>query len=103
MTIILKSRTESDRRLSTVVDALAMWASWEQPFPPLDATGDPASDRIISETFRELIAAPDNDAVLAMIEARTFSTSDFPNPSQPLAPWRTVLIRWWLQIHEAAQ
>lgn len=103
MTIILKPRIAPSREIATIVDALAMWASWEQPFPPVDATGEADSDAILAAAFRDLIVAPDNDAALFLLEDHLFSTSDFPHPGKPVPAWRAVLIRWWMQMFEAGQ
>jgi hypothetical protein len=90
--------------VATVVDALGLWATWSQLFPPVSATGDWTADAKLSMVFRDLAAAATQQERLGVIEAAlpTLPSHVIPDHASS-CPSVAVLMRWWLDIWEAAQ
>lgn len=82
----------------TLAQALDAFEDWAWPVPPTRLTGILLVDRRLGEAFRTLAALPDCAQRLKWIEDRVFTGDSFPAPDRPVDPYRTELIRWWLDL-----
>lgn len=68
------------------------WSDWREKL-------DDAELRIAAAAIL-LAAMPDDTTRFTWIEHELFTLNDFPPPDQPADPYRTAIMRWWLEIFE---
>lgn len=101
---------ESGENNPTIVEALGMFRAWSPDVPPCCGTSIKSVDIRLADAFRKLIELGGTGVRLTWLEAETFIPRDHLPPewdreasASAADPYRATLIRWWLDIEEAAR